>query len=343
MQRKEYYQELAGIFKQLDENHISVPIEVVIGDDVYTPSKGFLSLFDEPKFSKLSERQLATLHSIANDLQNMSHPSIWEAFVKDDGIIVIDRFQEQIEYSVDIQYNAARTRVEGIYPQVSYPQEVRKAKYDQFFRNNTVHEVAHHADFWLDAGRKPVCLEYMHSHSTLFQLLAEWDMALHPEGVCGMIHAIRQIEGYDPQTLINDGFSMDHVERMLNAELFAICAEFYYGRKQDNRHHSPMLEVYMREILGLDIDVQEYMLPLMDIEAKRGILRRAIYLPFKVMVDEFAGDIMLRNVAADVTRNVATYATSADAFEASVVSWVQNIARTCRHAMDLPYIAEREQ
>lgn len=281
-------QQLGRCFRALDERGVSPPIEIAVGDYAFYPYRGFCDVLERDDFRKLSQNQLRTLVKIAEDILAMRRVELFEAFVNDDGVVVVDTSQAQVEYSIDIQYNDARSRVEEIYPQVTYPQAGKLVMrvQDRFVRNDTAHEVSHHADFWMDMERKKARLEYLHSSSTLLAWVEELDRALHPDGVAALIAQVRDAEGYVAEHLLEEGYEPRKVDQMLRAEFFAIAGEFYYGSEQHFPVRSPLLEAYMAEILDLDLDIQRLYIPFKDMEQRRGALRKAIH----GTVDELLGD-----------------------------------------------------
>lgn len=271
-------QQLAERYRSLDAKEISPPIEIAVGDYVFYPYRGFSDMLEREDFQKLSQNQLRTLIAIADDIMSMQRPELFEAFVNDDGIIVIDKYQPHVEYSLDIIYNDARSRVEELYPQVSYPQGInRRAKVDDMLvRNDTAHEVAHHADFWMDMSYKQPKLDYLHSGSILLSWIAELDRFLYPQGVADLIGQVREAEGYIPEHLMAEGYSPQKVEQMMRAEFFAIAGEFYCGSPQNFSGRSFLLEAYMRLVLGTDLEIQRLYIPFKEMERRRGLLRTAI-------------------------------------------------------------------
>lgn len=286
--------ELAERFSKLDGKPISAPIELGIGEYAFYPYRGYSDISQRDDFRKLSQSQLKMLIKIADDILNMQRTELFEAFVNDDGIIVIDKAQKQIEYSIDIAYNAARSRVEDIYPQVTYPQTMATSRVqDLFVRNDTAHEVAHHADYWLDLESKIKSLDYLHSSSTLLRNLKVLDEELRPDGVAQLISQVRMEEGYVSEALLEEGYDADKVQAMLNAEFFAIACEFYYGSVQPSKASSPLLEAYMLLVLDLDLDIQTLYIPLKDMEARRGVLRKAIHADMDEILGEDADSFQL--------------------------------------------------
>lgn len=282
-------QQLAAQLKQLDARSISPPIEIAVGDYAFYPYRGFADIAKREDFRKLSSKQLKRLSRIADDILAMQRPELFEAFVNDDGIIVVDNAQAQVEYSIDIHYNDARSRVEEIYPQVTYPQSGKSQHVqDMFIRNDTAHEVAHHADFWMDMRKKKAQLEYLHSSSVLLAWIEELDILLHPQGVASLIQQVRDAEGYVAETLLEEGYSPRKVDQMLRAEFFAIAGEFYYGSKQHFAERSALLEAYMEEVLDMDLKIQRLYIPFKDMEMRRGILREAIHSPVKTLLGKRA-------------------------------------------------------
>lgn len=283
------HHELAERFTLLDAKPISAPIEIAVGNYAFYPYRGYGDIAERDDFRKLSQSQLKTLIKIADDLLAMQRPELFDAFVNDDGLIVVEKAQKQIEYSIDIAYNAARSRVEDIYPQVTYPQTLKNPRVQEhFIRNDTAHEVAHHADYWLDLESKIKSLDYLHSSSTLLRWLTALDCELRPAGVAQTIRQLRTEEGYDSQRLLAEGYAVEKVQEMLNAEFFAIACEFYYGSTQPAALVSPLLEAYMLLVLDTDLDIQTLYIPLKDMERRRGLLRRAIHADIAEILGEDA-------------------------------------------------------
>lgn len=280
--------QLAERYRTLDAKEISPPIEIAVGDYVFYPYRGFSDILEREDFQKLSQNQLRTLIAIADDILSMQRPELFEAFVNDDGIIVIDKYQPHVEYSLDIIYNDARSRVEELYPQVSYPQGInRHAKADDILvRNDTAHEVAHHADFWMDMSQKQPNLDYLHSGSALLPWLETLDLLLYPEGVSHLIGKVREAEGYIPSQLLAEGYTPQKIDQMMRAEFFAIAGEYYYGSPQRFTGRAPLLEAYMDLVLGTDLEIQRLYIPFKEMERRRGLLRAAINLP----IDSLLGD-----------------------------------------------------
>lgn len=273
-------EQLAARYRALDEQEISPPIEISVGDYAFYPYRGFCDVLERDDFRKLSTNQLRTLIKIADDILAMQSVELFEAFVNDDGIIVVDKAQPHVEYSIDIEYNDARSRVEEIYPQVTYPQVLNKTVrvQDAFVRNDTAHEVTHHIDYWLNMESKNLHLDYLHSSSTLLVWLEELDRVLHPQGVAELICHVREAEGYVPEMLLEEGYTPEKVDQMLRAEFFAIAGEYYYGSKQKpETEASPLLEAYMRLVLDTDLEIQRLYIPFRDMETRRGVLRAAIH------------------------------------------------------------------
>lgn len=289
--------------RELDAKPISAPIEFGVGNYVFYPYRGFADIAERDDYRKLSASQVRTLTKIADDILAMQRTALFEAFVNDDGIIVVDKAQQQIEYSIDIAYNAARSRVEDIYPQVTYPQTLAAKKVDgAFIRNDTAHEVAHHADYWLDLESKIKSLRYLHSSSTVLNWLIELDRELHPSGVGELILQVRKEEGYDEQTLLEDGFGVEKVGEMLRAETFAIACEYYYGSQQPEDIDSPLLKAYMLQVLELDLAIQTLFIPLKEMERRRGLLRAAIHRGVDAILGEDEDSFrVLRGKLATVT------------------------------------------
>lgn len=282
---------LAERYRALDAKEISPPIEIAVGDYVFYPYRGFCDMLEREDFQKLSQNQLRTLVAIADDILSMQHPELFEAFVNDDGIIVVDKYQPHVEYSLDIIYNDARSRVEELFPQVSYPQGIdRRAKVDDMLvRNDTAHEVAHHADFWMDMSQKQPRLDYLHSGSGLLAWIEGLDLLLYPEGVSHLIGKVREAEGYIPSQLLAEGYDPQKVDQMMRAEFFAIAGEYYYGSPQQFAGRSPLLEAYMTMVLGTDLEIQRLYIPFKEMERRRGLLRAAINSPIDALLEDKAG------------------------------------------------------
>lgn len=280
--------QLAGRLRKLDDLLISPPIEIEVGEYAFYPYRGFGDILGREDFRKLTQSQLRTLVKIADDILAMRRPELFEAFVNDDGIIVVDKAQPHVEYSIDIEYNDARSRVEEVYPQVTYPQGLKPVRVqDRFIRNDTAHEVTHHVDFWLNMEAKRFHLDYLHSGSALLAWLGELDAALHPDGVAALIAEVREAEGYVAEALLEEGYTPKKVDQMLRAEFFAIAGEFYYGSQQEFAVRSPLLETYMALVLDTDLEIQRLYIPFKEMEQRRGILRAAIHAP----VDTILGDV----------------------------------------------------
>lgn len=282
-------QQLAERYRMLDKRGISAPIEIVVGEYAFYPYRGFSDVPRRDDFKRLTQNQLKTLIKIADDILAMQRPELFEAFVNDDGIIVVEKSQPHVEYSVDVEYNDARSRIEEIYPQVTYPQGVKMVRVqDHFVRNDTAHEVVHHADFWMKKTAKRAELDYLHSGSALLVWLEELDKHLHPDGVAKLISDVRDAEGYVPELLLEEGYTPRKVDQMLRAEFFAIAGEFYYGSVQHFDTRSPLLEAYMIHVLDLDLEIQRLYIPFEDMEQRRGVLREAIHTPVNLMLGEDA-------------------------------------------------------
>lgn len=264
--------------KALDKRAITPPIEITVGDYSFYPYRGFGDLLGREDFNRLSQSQLRMLLKIMEDILAMERPELFEAFVSDDGVITIDKRQKLIEYSMDIAYNDTRSRIEEIYPQVTYPQTLsHRAVKDGFIRNDTVHEVAHHADFWIDVEGRDKHLQYLHSGSTLLAWCEELDKLLHPDGAAILIGQVREEEGYVPDYLLENGYLPEEIDRMLRAEFFAIAGEYYYGRRQIHPVPSPLLEAYMLQVVGVDLEIQTLCIPFEEMERRRKYLYVAIH------------------------------------------------------------------
>ena len=278
--------ELATCFSELDEQMISPPIEITIGDYSFYPYRGFSDILRRDDYRKLSQQQLKSLLKIGTDILHMRKRELFEAFVNDDGVIVVDKYQEQIEYSIDVEYNDARHKIEEIYPQVAYPQapKAKPTSDDDFVRNDTAHEVGHHADFWLDVDSHDKHLQYMHSSSTLLAWLEQLDSTLHPGGVADLIVQVRTEEGYVAEALLEEGYKPQKVDSMLRAEFFAIACEFFFGSEQHFEEKSPLLEVYMNQVLETDLDIQNQFITFKEMEQRRAVLYQAIHQPVKAIL-----------------------------------------------------------
>jgi hypothetical protein len=289
MSEQTLQQQLGARYRKLDRLQISPPIEIAVGDYAFYPYRGFCDVLERDDFRKLSSNQLRTLIKIADDILAMQRTELFEAFVNDDGIIVVDKAQPHVEYSIDIEYNDARSRVEEIYPQVTYPQGLKPVRVqDRFVRNDTAHEVTHHIDYWLNMESKQLHLDYLHSSSTLLVWLEELDRILHPQGVAELIGAVREAEGYVAEALLDEGYTTQKVDQMLRAEFFAIAGEYYYGSPQASGESSPLLEAYMRLVLDTDLEIQRLYIPFRDMETRRGVLRAAIHAPLDRILREDA-------------------------------------------------------
>ncbi|MBM3617365.1 MAG: hypothetical protein FJX23_02345 [Alphaproteobacteria bacterium] len=327
---------LAEKLRALDARQISAPIEFGVGNYAFYPYRGFADIAERDDYRKLSPTQVATLTKIADDILAMQRTELFEAFVNDDGIIVVDKAQQQIEYSIDIAYNAARSRVEDIYPQVTYPQAMPAKRADDLFvRNDTAHEVAHHIDYWLNLESKVKSLKYLHSSSTLLNWLIELDRELHPDGVAALVQHVRKEEGYDKQSLLEEGYTVEKVDQMLRAESFAIACEYYYGSAQPQVRHSVLLEAYMEQVLDLDLAIQTLFIPLKEMERRRGLLRAAIHLGIDEILgeDEDSFQLLKKRVAE---QKGASRAEHVQAIETVVLRVMARLLAEVRESIRLP-------
>jgi hypothetical protein len=329
--------ELAKRLKALDRKQISPPIEIAVGDYAFYPYRGFNDITGRDDFRKLSQNQLRTLIKITEDILEMERPELFEAFVNDDGIIVVDKAQPHVEYSIDISYNDARSRVEEIFPQVTYPQGVRAVRLqDKFIRNDTAHEVAHHADFWIDVERRGVQLEYLHSSSVLLVWLEELDLLLRPQGVAHLITQVRDAEGYVAESLLSEGYTPKKIDQMLRAEFFAIAGEFYYGSKQRFADRSPLLEAYMTQVLDLDLEIQRLYISFADMEKRRKILREAIHAPVNVLLGTDADAYRVLREKFDATKKYNEKLAIAEEIESLVMHAMARVLKDVRSRIKLP-------
>ncbi|MCH2545981.1 MAG: hypothetical protein MK052_00010 [Alphaproteobacteria bacterium] len=323
--------QLAERFAQLDAKELSPPIEIAVGDCAFYPYRSFCDILEREDFKKITQNQLRTLIKIADDILAMQHPALFEAFVNDDGIIVVDKAQPHIEYSIDIEYNDARSRVEEVYPQVTYPQGMKPLRMkDKFVRNDTAHEVAHHADFWLNMNAADVHLSYMHSSSTLLAWLEELDHSFHPQGIADLFIQVREAEGYVAGALLEEGYPPAKVDEMLRAEFFAIAGEYYYGSKQCFSGKSALLEAYMQHILQCDLDIQIMYIPFEEMERRRGILRNAIHAPVDALLASHAKRYYELREMLEKSRTKNSRANKINAIEALVVAAVKDQAQLLR-------------
>lgn len=282
-------EQLAARLEELDARFITPPIEIVVGEYSFYPYHGFSDILSRADFKKLTQGQLKILVKIADDILAMRRTQLFEAFVNDDGIVVVDKQQPHIEYSIDIEYNGARSRIEEIYPQVNYPVNIKATRVqDAFVRNDTAHEVTHHADFWVDQQANTSRLQYLHSTSTLLAWLEELDLDLRPNGVADLFIKVRNAEGYVAERLLEEGYKPAKVDQMLRAEFFAIAGEYYFGSEQTFKARSPLLEAYMEYVLETDLDIQNLYIPFQEMEARRKILREAIHAPVDRLLREHA-------------------------------------------------------
>jgi hypothetical protein len=329
-------QQLALRYHELDARAISPPIEIGVGDYAFYPYRGFSDVLAREDFKKLSPNQLRTLIKIADDILAMQRPELFEAFVNDDGTIVVDKAQPHIEYSVDIEYNDARSRVEEIYPQVTYPQSIHpKRIQDGFVRNDTAHEVTHHIDFWLNMESKKLHLDYLHSSSVLLAWLKELDQALRPDGVADLIEKVRHAEGYVPEVLLEEGYTPQKVDQMMRAEFFAIAGEYYYGSEQVFAKHSPLLEAYMMLVLDTDLEIQRLYIPFKDMEARRGVLRHAIHASVESILAQDADIFHTRRQAFDGLTDATEKQMAAHAIEQIVISAMRRLIQATRQKIKL--------
>lgn len=330
--------QLAERYRALDEKEISPPIEIAVGDYVFYPYRGFSDMLEREDFQKLSQNQMRTLIAIADDILSMQHPELFEAFVNDDGIIVVDKYQPHVEYSLDIIYNDARSRVEELFPQVSYPQGIdRHAKADDLLmRNDTAHEVAHHADFWMDMSYKQPNLDYLHSGSALLAWIEELDLLLYPAGVSHLIGKVREAEGYIPSQLLAEGYSPQKVDQMMRAEFFAIAGEYYYGSPQHFMGRSPLLEAYMAMVLGTDLEIQRLYIPFKEMERRRGLLRAAINAPIERVLEDKAAHF--RSLCEQITQAQKTQRVIGLSIEVESIAMdaVSRLVRRVRQMVQLP-------
>lgn len=330
-------QQLAARYAALDKQGISPPIEIAVGDYAFYPYRGFSDIPKRDDFKRLTNNQLKTLIKIADDMLAMQRPELLEAFVNDDGVIVVDKTQPHVEYSVDIEYNDARSRIEEIYPQVTYPQGAKLAGVqDKFIRNDTAHEVAHHADFWMLLSNKHARLTYLHSGSVLLAWLEELDRLLRPHGVASLIAEVRDAEGYVTEVLLEEGYTPRKIDEMLRAEFFAIAGEFYYGSKQRFADRSPLLEAYMTYILDLDLAIQRLYIPFEEMEQRRGVLREAIHAPVNVLLDKEADAFHDLRMRFNKLRKHNDKLAVAEEIEALVIRAIMRISKAVRRELKLP-------
>lgn len=324
-------QEVAERFAALDARQVTAPIEIGIGDYAFYPYRGFSDIVNREDYKKLSQPQLKMLIKIADDILAMQRPELFEAFVNDDGTLVIDKDQNHIEYSIDIEYNEAYSRVEEIHPQVTYPQTIKtKRVTDVFVRNDTAHEVGHHADFWINMEDRRKQLDYLHSGSTLLAWCEDLDIFLNPAGVANLVETVRKAEGYDASFLLEEGYLPNQVDRMLRAEFFAIAVEFYYGSKQTFRQRSPLLEAYMKHILDLDLEIQTLYIPFRDMEIRRKILRTAICQPAVKILGRQAGKYKTLRELYTKTTGVKAKKQVAEQIEKMVIDAMARLAANVR-------------
>lgn len=330
------HEELATRLRELDARQISAPIEMGVGNYAFYPYRGYGDIAERDDFRKLSQNQINRLLTICDDILSMQRKELFEAFVNDDGIIVIDKNQKQIEYSIDIAYNAARSRVEDIYPQVTYPQTMPMERVqDIFVRNDTAHEVAHHADYWLDLESKFKYLDYLHSSSTLLRWLVELDRELRPDGISELIFYVRRQEGYVEENLLKEGYDAVKVQDMLNAEFFAIACEYYFGRPQTYQAASPLLEAYMLLVLDTDLDIQTLFIPLKDMEMRRGVLRKAIHADMDSILGDDADSFRMLHARMQFLTGAARQE-YVNAIEIVVLRAITRLVEQVRKAVKLP-------
>ncbi len=330
-------QQLVERFAALDARPLTPPIEVVVEEYAFYPYRGFSDISQRDDFRHLTKEQLHTLIKIADDLLAMQRPELFDAFVNDDGILVIDPEQEMIEYSIDIDYNASHSRVREVYPQVAFPYlESSEPEEDDFHRNDLAHEMAHHADFWVDHRATMRHLLYMHSSSTLLAWLEELDILLHPDGVAALIQRVRNDEGYVPAALLENGHAPARVDEMLRAEFFAIAGEFYYGSRQPFKQQSPLLEAYMRLVLDTDLEIQNLIIPFAEMERRRKVLRDAIHAKLERLLRRHG------SVYHELRRKLREAKTKAEAtqitreLEKTVIQAMEEMATGVRERAKLP-------
>lgn len=341
MAEQTLHSQLAERLKALDAQKLSPPIEIAVGDYAFYPYRGFADIAQREDFQKLTQNQLRTLLKIADDILAMQHTELFEAFVNDDGIIVIDKAQPHVEYSLDIEYNDARTRIEEVYPQVTYPQAAKMAVrvQDKFVRNDTAHEVAHHVDFWLKMDAKKRHLDYLHSSSTLLAWLETLDKVLRPKGVADLVTQVREAEGYVAEVLLEEGYAPKKVDQMLRAEFFAIVGEFYYGSTQRFSDRSPLLEAYMSMVLNTDLELQRLYIPFKIMESRRGELRDAIHAPVDTILGEDAAAFYVLREQFAKTRKHNDKLAIAEQIEGIVIRAIHRLINTIRKKIKLEPLA----
>ena len=332
--------ELAERLGAVDLRAVSPPIEIGVGDYSFYPYRGFTDLLERDDFRHLTKPQLRTLIKIADDLLAMRRPELFEAYVHDDGILVIDKEQGQIEYSMDVEYNDARSRIEEIHPQVTYPQALpgRKRVLHKFSRNDTVHEVTHHADFWIDMDDRRKELQYLHSGSMLLNWLQQLDCVLRPDGVANLIMSVREEEGYVAENLLREGYSPDKVDQMMRAEFFAIAGEFYYGSKQSHKEASPLLEAYMHYVLDLDLEIQTLYISFKEMEIRRKFVKNMISQPLDYLLGGDAERYYALRQAFDKSQMELTRKDVVQEIESILISQIKYASEAVRKKVKLPII-----
>jgi hypothetical protein len=279
------HHKLTELFQQLDAKSVPAPVEFCIGNYVFYPDGGYSDMASHPDFRKLNISQIKRLCAIAEDLLAMQKTALFQSFVRDEGIIVIDKMQGQIEYSMDIAYYSTSSRVMEIYPQITYPQKIEKQRLDSaFVTNDLIHEAAHHIDYWLNMQPKKRALHYLHSSSLLLNWLVELDLKLRPQGVSRLIVQVREEEGYSKTVLREAGYKPNVVTNILCSEFFAIACEYYYGGRPSIP--SPLLEAYISYVVDFDLAIRNGFLAYKEIEKKRGSLWRWLHTD----TDKLLGD-----------------------------------------------------
>lgn len=292
---------LADLFNQLDMCDIPVPTEFGIGNYVFYPDGKFTDISSHRDFYKLSPSYVQILLNISQDLLHLQNNELFKVFVQDGGILVIDKAQRQVEYSIDIVYSTLSSRLEEVYPQITYPNKIAtKESQFPFVRNTVAHEAAHHADYWLDSRSKNKLLYYLHSGSVLFNWLFECDRLLYPNGLANLILHVREEEGYSETSLLKKGYDNTLVQDILRAESFAITCEFYSGNIQEFSHSS-LLEIYINQVLTKDIDIRKSLNGQQKNDVGRGALYKAINADIEIILGESRTkfeDFLLKNIDA---------------------------------------------